>query len=69
MGELQVATEFERADCSWSRIIEAIRRHAGSQPQETAAELNAWADLLEGGLLLDRPGASGAGLGQARHLR
>lgn len=49
MVELHIATETEPADCSWIGIIRAIRRHARTQPAETAAELNAWADLLEGG--------------------
>jgi hypothetical protein len=35
-------------DCSWSIILAGIRRHAGEQPAEVQADLNAWADLLEG---------------------
>jgi hypothetical protein len=35
-------------DCSWDTIINAIRCHAAGQPAEVAADLNDWANLLEG---------------------
>jgi hypothetical protein len=35
-------------DCSWSIIVEAIRKHAKDRPADEAADLNQWADLLEG---------------------
>ena len=35
-------------DCSWDTIINAIRCHAAGQPAGVAADLNEWADLLEG---------------------
>jgi hypothetical protein len=53
MGELHVATVVESIDCSWSSIVEAIRSHARTQPPETADDLNAWADLIEGLQKLD----------------
>ena len=52
MGKLHFATEQQCAPsksvCSWASIIEGIRKYAGTQSPWQAAELNAWADLLEG---------------------
>jgi len=53
MGELQTATVIEPVDCSWSSIVQAIRKYAATQPPETASELNDWADLLQGAQELD----------------
>jgi hypothetical protein len=58
--------EFENADalesasavdCSWTAIIAGIRQYARSETPEVAADLNAWADLLEGIASLDRGGS------------
>jgi hypothetical protein len=35
-------------DCSWGTIIAAIRQHGALQPAEVKADLDEWADLLEG---------------------
>ena len=52
MGKLPFATEQQCAprkpECSWGSIIGGIRKYAGTQSPWQAAELNAWADLLEG---------------------
>jgi hypothetical protein len=44
-------------DCSWTAIIAGIRQYARSETPEVAADLNAWADLLEGIASLDRGGS------------
>jgi hypothetical protein len=43
-------------DCSWATIIKSIRCHAAEKPAEVAADLNDWADLLEGLAVLNASG-------------
>jgi hypothetical protein len=40
--------QADPGSCSWDTIISAIRCHAAGQPAEVAADLNDFADLLEG---------------------
>jgi hypothetical protein len=35
-------------DCAWSTIISGIRCHVSQQSEEVRADLDAWADLIEG---------------------
>jgi hypothetical protein len=52
MDSLQKATEIEQEQrgtgLSWRQVIAGIRTYAGMQPPSIAANLNEWADLLEG---------------------
>jgi hypothetical protein len=51
------ADQDNPGNCSWSTIIGAIRSHAMGQTAEVAADLNNWADLLEGLAELNAPSA------------
>lgn len=46
--DLGVEYDDSCGDCSWSIIAEAIREHARDRAADEAANLNEWADLLEG---------------------
>jgi hypothetical protein len=51
------AVQDNPGNCSWSTIIGAIRSYAMEETAELAADLNDWADLLEGLVELNAPSA------------
>jgi hypothetical protein len=51
MSELLLATEIQcrpDAGCSWETIIAGIRTYARALSPERAAEIEEWADFLQG---------------------
>jgi hypothetical protein len=59
MDSLQTATDIEREQraraCSWEQVVAAIRNYARTQPPLVAADLQDWANLLEGIHQLNEP--------------
>lgn len=59
MDSLQTATDIERVQrasaYSWEQVVAAIRNYARTQPPLVAADLQEWANLLEGIHQLNEP--------------